>query len=104
MPANMPTVIAPMTANVDAALRPLGGLKFGTPLLTASTPVNAVQPWEKARSTSATASHPVACEAGSMPYEADSATGVSPAVARTAAQASIRNTIAMNPYVGIAKT
>ena len=53
-----------MTARVDAALRLLGFLKFGTPLLTASTPVSAVHPEAKARRTSATTrSPPVACSA-----------------------------------------
>ena len=47
-----------MMARVAAALRAFGGLKLGTPLLTASTPVSAVQPEENARSTSATSSSP----------------------------------------------
>ena len=47
MPANIAMVIAPITARVLAAFRD-GGLKLGTPLLTASTPVSAVQPWANA--------------------------------------------------------
>ena len=43
-----------MIASVLAALRDLGGLKCGTPLDTASTPVNAVHPEENARRSSAT--------------------------------------------------
>ena len=47
-----------MMARVAAALRLLGFLKLGTPLLTASTPVSAVQPEANARSTRATSSRP----------------------------------------------
>ena len=47
-----------MIASVSAALRLFGGLKFGTPLLTASTPVSAVQPDANARSASNTSSQP----------------------------------------------
>ena len=39
-----------------------------------------------------------------MRYPADSATGVCPLNARSTAQPSIANTMAMNPYVGIANT
>ena len=63
-------------------MRAFGGLKLGTPLLTASTPVNAVQPEEKARSTSATRSNPDTWWSGVMPNPADSAVGVSPVNAR----------------------
>ena len=59
MPTNMATVSAPMMASVAAALRLFGFLKLGTPLLTASTPVRAVQPDAKARSTSATSRRPL---------------------------------------------
>ena len=41
-----------------AALPPLGGRKFGTPLLTASTPVRAVQPWANARISNSTSTTP----------------------------------------------
>jgi hypothetical protein len=44
MPANMATVSPPILASVLAAFRDFGGRKWGTPLLTASTPVNAVHP------------------------------------------------------------
>jgi hypothetical protein len=59
IPANMVMVMPPMMAKVCAAFLLLGSRRFGTPLLTASTPVNAVQPWEKARSTIAAANRPV---------------------------------------------
>ncbi len=60
MPANIVTVIAPMIASVAAAFLLLGGLKFGTPLLTASTPVSAVQPDAKARIASSRTTSPLA--------------------------------------------
>ena len=47
-----------MIASVAAALRAFGGWKLGTPLLTASTPVSAVQPLAKARSARKTVSSP----------------------------------------------
>ena len=43
-----------MTVRVVAALRDSGGLKAGTPLATASTPVRATEPLAKARSSSST--------------------------------------------------
>ena len=67
-----------MIANVAAALRLLGFLKLGTPLLTASTPVSAVQPDAKALSTSARSSRPLACSWARTPIDADSATGAWP--------------------------
>jgi hypothetical protein len=45
------TAMPPSNASVDAALRLLGTLKAGTPLLIASTPVSAAQPELKARSS-----------------------------------------------------
>ena len=47
-----------MIASVVAALRDLGCWKLGTPLLTASTPVSAVQPLANARSARNTVSSP----------------------------------------------
>ena len=58
MPANIVIASTPMMASVAAALPPLGGRKFGTPLLTASTPVSAVQPWANARSSNRTRNAP----------------------------------------------
>ena len=58
IPANMMTASAPMIASVVAALRAFGGRKLGTPLLTASTPVSAVQPLANARSARKTVSRP----------------------------------------------
>ena len=62
-----------MMVNVAAALRLLGGWKFGTPLLTASTPVRAVQPDENARRTSATSNRPLTWWSAWMANPADSA-------------------------------
>jgi hypothetical protein len=45
---NMMIDSAPMATRVEAALRLSGGRKAGTPFETASTPVIAVQPFEKA--------------------------------------------------------
>ena len=67
MPANIATVSPPMIASVPAALRLLGFLKLGTPLLTASTPVSAVQPEANARSTRPTSSSPATCCSARMP-------------------------------------
>jgi|GEM_PF-4904302 len=44
--------MAMMLVSVHSALRIVGALKMGTPLLTASTPVMAVQPLENARMSS----------------------------------------------------
>ena len=80
-PANMVMEMAPMTAIVVAAFCGLGLRKAGTPLEIASTPVSAVHPWEKARSTSITRASParfVSPGSAAMPYWADSATGASP--------------------------
>ena len=52
MPTNITIVMPPMMASVAAALSALGLRKLGTPLLTASTPVSAVQPEANARSAS----------------------------------------------------
>jgi hypothetical protein len=60
IPTNMTIVRIPMIASVAAAFRLLGRLKFGTPLLTASNPVSAVQPEAKARSTSTATRRPPA--------------------------------------------
>src|SRR5690348_12127329 len=104
MPANMLMVITPMMDSVLAAFRLFGRLKLGTPLLTASTPVNAVQPWENARNASSSAAAPAAECTGWTPNDADSATGRSPITARHAPQPIIAKTTATKPYVGIANT
>ena len=49
MPTNMVMEKNPMMASVSAAFFALGFLNAGTPLLTASTPVNAVHPEANAR-------------------------------------------------------
>ena len=50
-PTNIVTAIPPSSASVVAAFLLFGGLNAGTPLLIASTPVSAVQPEAKARSS-----------------------------------------------------
>src|SRR3954469_11106781 len=97
MPTNMRMVKAPMTVNVVAALRLFGALKLGTPLLTASTPVNAVQPWENARNASSSTAAPTAECTGAMENDADSATGTAVVIARYTPTPIITNTTAMNP-------
>ena len=51
MPTNIVMAVLPMSASVRAAFRLLGLRNAGTPLAIASTPVSAVQPEAKARST-----------------------------------------------------
>ncbi len=51
IPRNIDTAIVPMMARVVAAFRAWGRRKAGTPLEMASTPVSAVDPEEKAWST-----------------------------------------------------
>ena len=92
-----------MIVKVVAAFRLLGRLKLGTPLLTASTPVSAVQPWAKARrASSSTAAPAVPCVPCTV-SEADSAVGGSPRTVRTRPAPTMRNTLATKPYVGMAK-
>src|SRR5690349_17094711 len=81
MPANMAIVMPAMIVMVLAALRLFGGLKFGTPLLTASTPVRAVQPWAKARNASSSTAAPAALCSGATEKDADSARGAWPVAA-----------------------
>ena len=57
-PANMVAARPPISASVVAALRLLGGLKAGTPLAIASTPVSAVHPDANARSAKKTSASP----------------------------------------------
>jgi hypothetical protein len=56
-----------MIDSVDAALRDFGSRKLGTPLLTASTPVRAVQPLAKARSARKTTSSWLVCCGATSP-------------------------------------
>ncbi|CAM5266884.1 hypothetical protein STANM309S_01433 [Streptomyces tanashiensis] len=58
IPKNMVAESTPMIASVMAALRLFGFANAGTPLLTASTPVSAVQPEAKARRASSTSARP----------------------------------------------
>lgn len=48
-PENRQIAIVPMSTRVDCALRTFGARKAGTPFDTASTPVRAEHPLEKAR-------------------------------------------------------
>ena len=73
-------------------------------MLTASTPVNAVQPEANARSTSPTSSSPPTPCSAWIPIDADSATGARPVAAWKNPSASIAKTHATKPYVGIANT
>ena len=93
----MATVSAPMMVSVAAALRLLGFLKLGTPLLTASTPVRAVQPEAKARNTNARSRRPLACCCALTPIGADSATGGLPPTTRKAPSASMAKTQTTKP-------
>src|SRR5919201_1953762 len=77
-PADKVAGIAAPIVSVPAAFLLLGFLKLGTPLLTASTPVNAVHPEANARMARRTTASPVAEVGGSIRYDADSATGESP--------------------------
>ena len=52
IPPNSTTAITPIMVSVVAALRAFGFWNEGTPLLIASTPVSAVQPEAKARTSS----------------------------------------------------
>ena len=70
-----------MISSVITALRGSGGLKFGTPLATASLPVRPTDPDANARSTrsAVSASPPV----GSNASRGGTATGTSPEKTRT---------------------
>ncbi len=61
-PMNIETAMAPSRASVVAAFLLLGGLKAGTPLLIASTPVSAVQPEANARRRTKTRASPAKFE------------------------------------------
>ena len=97
MPTNITMVSPPMIASVAAALRARGCRKLGTPLLTASTPVRAVHPDEKARRTRTTTRRPVTSPVGRTPMSADSARGASPTSVATTPTTIIAKTQTMNP-------
>jgi hypothetical protein len=59
MPLNMAIEIPPRSSSVVAAFLDFGSLKAGTPLATASMPVNAVVPDENALATRKTRAIPV---------------------------------------------
>lgn len=73
MPANSTTAMNPIIVKVIAAFWAFGRSKGGTPLLIASTPVNAVHPDAKARTTNTSRARPaipVVCGIGSAAVEA----------------------------------
>ena len=67
-----------MSSNVVAAFLDLGFLKAGTPLLTASMPVNAVVPDENARANKKTRARPLKVASGLISQLALSASMVAP--------------------------
>ena len=75
-PISMLTATVPSSSSVVAAFLLFGFRKAGTPLEMASTPVNAAEPEEKARASSATMAKPVKAAyfgSASIPYWALSA-------------------------------
>jgi hypothetical protein len=96
MPMNITMAIPPISTRVTAALRLFGFWKAGTPLLIASTPVSAVQPEAKARTSRIRVNTPpvrTVCSAGAV---ALSASGSVPCRPRTAATANISRVSPMN--------
>ena len=72
--------------------------KFGTPLLTASTPVSAVHPEAKERRHHRQSASPVSWSPWvAIGQDADSATGGWPGAARTSPTTIIANTATTNP-------
>ena len=70
-PINMVTAMVPSSSRVVAAFLLFGFRNAGTPLEMASTPVNAAEPEEKARASSATMAKPVKAAyfgSASIPY------------------------------------
>ena len=90
IPENRNTEISPSIARVVAALRDLGLRNAGTPLLMASTPVRAAQPWVNERRTRKTSASWVRSSvespppSGSTPNPALGATRASPEASRRA--------------------
>jgi len=95
-PTNIPMASAAMSTSVAEALRDLGRRKNGTPLLTASTPVSAVQPDAKARRTTNSSAKPASGEA-STGRCADGASTGCPAPAAITALTSRNATAATKP-------
>lgn len=93
----------PISVRVVWALRILGLRKAGTPLDTASTPVRAEHPLEKARSTSRMSAACVS-DSACTAYSALDATGTSPVSARPRPTTIMIPTEPMKRYVGMAKT
>ena len=65
----------PIASSTPAAFFDFGGLKYGTPFETASTPVSAVQPEANARSSRKTAVAPEASAACTCRLEDSATTG-----------------------------
>src|SRR5665648_1123493 len=98
MPANIATVRVAMMASVLAAFLALGGRKFGTPLLTASTPVSAVHPEANDRRTTPTSTRPLRDVFVAVTVRwADSAVGAEPNAVRARPTMIMANTAIRNP-------
>ncbi len=103
MPRNIVIDSVPISSNVVAAFLLLGRRNAGTPLLIASTPVNAVQPDANARSARNTSARPATSVcSGITSYPALSATGADPASVRARPTTIIVRMPARNRYVGTA--
>ena len=100
-PANSAMAMPPMRTRVVCAFLIFGVRKAGTPLLTASTPVRAEHPLEKARSRSRMKA---TCDrlSASTVKSALEATGASPIAHRNRPVTIMRATDPMKTYVGIA--
>ena len=93
MPKNIGMLMAPISSRVDAAFFDCGRRKACTPSAIASTPVSAVAPEEKARSTSKT----VRPDAASSGREAVSARGHPSVVQSHAPHTSVMPTTTTKP-------
>ncbi|CAB4762414.1 unannotated protein [freshwater metagenome] len=85
MPLNIAMEITPRSSRVVAAFFDLGGRKAGTPFETASMPVSAVVPEEKARATTNTRARPAKLASGTTSQLALSASRSLPIARRTTA-------------------
>ena len=85
MPLNMAMEIRPSSSRVVAAFFDLGGRNAGTPFDTASIPVSAVVPEEKARAMTNTRAKPAKLASGSTSQLALSASRSLPIASRTTA-------------------
>ena len=108
IPASMEAAITPSISSVVAAFLLLGFLKFGTPLLMASMPVNAAAPEENARSRRNAPARPTRPSsnpsAGTIVNAAEGASPSWPVTAWKTPTAVMPRMDAMKMYVGTAKT